>query len=248
MNSLRKKMESANINELLECINKMNVAEQFVNTFIPGNQNIPGIQQRKNSQVYSMRKFHNAIKAELIKRVSEYYSQSNNNKNTSLLDIAVGRGGDLMKWEAAGITKVVGFDKSQDSIYSTYVTNPGAISRYKNSKVKVKVNYSVGDATDINLKVSKNAFDFVSCQFALQYFFKSEQNLRNVLSLVSKSLKVGGYFYGTTLDGNKIKALLKGKTEVTEKLFYIIKKKFCSISVSFEFHKFQLCNLKAMGK
>jgi mRNA (guanine-N7-)-methyltransferase len=218
---LKDKMESVSITNLLNCIESLNVKKEFLDTVGPTVMNKISKDSRKESKVYALRSFHNWIKGELITRVKNYYSNTQKNKKQySLLDIAVGRGGDLYKWEKAGITKVTGFDISSDSISSNDPENPGAIERYKNSNVKVKVNYFVGDASDPSLKV-KGEYDFVSCQFALHYFFKSEDSLRNMLKLVSKSLLPGGYFYGTTIDGNKIKSLkkLNGK-------LYTIKKNY----------------------
>jgi mRNA (guanine-N7-)-methyltransferase len=172
---------------------------------------------RNESKVISLRKFHNWVKSELISRTTKIFNK--NNKN--LLDIAVGRGGDLFKWQAAGITHVTGIDINSDSINSNDSQNPGAIMRYSQSKVKnVKVTYLVGDVTDPNLRI-KGKYSFVSCQFALHYFFESEESLRNVLRLVSGALVPGGYFYGTTIDGEKIKSLKKLEGE-----YYSIKKEY----------------------
>lgn len=54
-------------------------------------------------------------------------------------------------------------------------------------------------------------FDVVSCQFAIHYFFESEETLDNFIENVDKFLVNGGYFIGTCLDGHKIKDLLKDK-------------------------------------
>jgi len=213
INDLKTIMEKVSVQSLINCIITIN-----------NNNNNNKINERSN-----LRKFHNWIKSILIIKVKEFYEKNNDNKVISLLDIAVGRGGDLLKWEKAGIKNVVGIDNSIDSIYSTDNENPGAIARLKKIKLNVKVNYFVGDVTDKSLKIKGNIkqFDFVSCQFALHYFFKSEESIRNVLSLISKSLKKGGYFYGTTVDGEKIKELLKNK-HIIDKSTYKIEKKYKS--------------------
>ena len=56
-----------------------------------------------------------------------------------------------------------------------------------------------------------NGFDVVSCQFAVHYFFMSEDKLDNFVYNVDKHLKEGGYFIGTCLDGQEIKKLLRSK-------------------------------------
>lgn len=58
---------------------------------------------------------------------------------------------------------------------------------------------------------ANDGFDIVSCQFAVHYFFESEEKLDSFVFNVNKSLKNGGYFIGTCLDGREVKKLLKGK-------------------------------------
>ena len=57
--------------------------------------------------------------------------------------------------------------------------------------------------------LGKESFDFVSCQFALHYFFKNEKYLKDVLQLVSNYLSPGGYFFGTVINGNKLVSYYK---------------------------------------
>jgi mRNA (guanine-N7-)-methyltransferase len=70
-----------------------------------------------------------------------------------------------------------------------------------------------------------SGFQIVSCQFALHYFFEHRQNLENVLKLVSRYLVPGGYFIGTTINGEKIRRLMDSKRVHTEKLFTITNEK-----------------------
>ena len=230
MDSLVNRMQSVSINNLMNCIQSLNLKNEFENSVGPKVMDKINKESRKESKVISLRKFHNWIKSELISRICNINNNKNNNNNNnlnnnkklknSLLDIAVGRGGDLFKWEAAGINNVTGIDISSESINSKDPQNPGAIMRYSHSKVNVKVTYLVGDVTDPKLRV-KGKYSFVSCQFALHYFFESEDSLRNVLKLVSNALLPGGYFYGTTVDGEKVKKLKNLNGE-----YYSIKKEY----------------------
>lgn len=224
MDSLVNRMESVSINNLLNCIESLNLKNEFERSVGPKVIDKINKETRNESKVISLRKFHNWVKSELISRITRMSTTINiNNNNKSLLDIAVGRGGDLFKWEAAGITNVTGIDINSDSIHSKDPSNPGAIMRYTRSKVKnVKVTYLVGDVTDPKLRI-KGKYSFVSCQFALHYFFESEESLRNVLKLVSNVLVPGGYFYGTTVDGEKVKSLKNLNGE-----YYSIKKDYDS--------------------
>ena len=74
-------------------------------------------------------------------------------------------------------------------------------------------------------------FDVVSCQFALHYFYESQETLSNFLDNINTYLKDGGYFIGTCLDGNLVKNKLKGlkygeeiKGEINKRVIWNIKK------------------------
>ena len=67
-----------------------------------------------------MRKFHNLyVKSKLIEAVSK--------KGNNLIDLAVGKGGDLSKWIHNRLNGVLGIDISKDNINNP--TN-GACARY----------------------------------------------------------------------------------------------------------------------
>ena len=61
---------------------------------------------------------------------------------------------------------------------------------------------------DIHLKhiygKGSHGFDAVSCMFAIHYFFESENKLDGFLSNVSDNLKVGGKFFCTFMNGDKV--------------------------------------------
>lgn len=61
---------------------------------------------------------------------------------------------------------------------------------------------------------SKEKFDLVSCQFAIHYFFENEATLDRFIENVDNSLKVGGYFFGTCLDGNLVDLALSSNDTI----------------------------------
>jgi len=221
-----------NISDLLSCIVESEKMPEFVESISPEEYNKLFKNTRNLSTVIEMRNFHNWIKLMLITNIrNKYYIDNRGSikEKIALLDISVGRGGDLAKWDKAQITHVFGFDPSVDSIKSTDPNNPGAKERLKNYKFqkdklkKTNVEFDVGYATmplgdprnpqipnidsrifNFISKKKLNGFDLISCQFSLHYFFVNEIAIRNVLSLVSKYLKPGGYFFGTSIDGEKI--------------------------------------------
>lgn len=81
------------------------------------------------SQTKGLRDFHRLyIKKKLIKVVSK--------RGNTLIDFAVGKGGDLSKWIDANLSFVFGIDNSKDNIENRM---DGACSRYLNDRRKFKV-------------------------------------------------------------------------------------------------------------
>jgi len=77
--------------------------------------------KRENSHTIKLRKFHNFVKEMIIKYVSS------KKENSTLIDMAVGKAGDLHKWINANIRAVLGIDISEDNIHNPH---DGACKRY----------------------------------------------------------------------------------------------------------------------
>ena len=242
MDPIKTDLIELSITGLMNCLEELDLKEEFIKKINKKDYEKIIRDMREESTVIQMRDFHNWIKLVLITNIADYiYRQTNS--SVSLLDISVGRGGDLNKWKKAEISNVFGFDPSEKSINSENIEDPGAKERLKQLKkkgYKVDVEFEVGDATRpleiknaIDSYVSRKklgvylgrsfvpGFNMVSCQFALHYFFSSEIALQNVLSLVSHYLVPGGFFFGTTIDGSKIKEYLGDAKTFDRKLYQI---------------------------
>jgi len=218
-------LSNLSITNLLQCIKASGVKEQFISDIGTEKYNAIIKDMRSESTIIGMRDFHNWIKLVLISNITKLISS----KDISLLDIAVGRGGDLAKWNKSNIKYVFGFDKSEKSITNEDAEDQGALERlahFKGAKFK-DIYFLVGNAlkpskplmNSIDYFLSKNnlhGFDIVSCQFALHYFFKSEIDLKIVLTMVSRYLNSGGFFIGTTTNGDYIKNFFK---DIKEKVY-----------------------------
>jgi hypothetical protein len=93
-----------------------------------------------NTTTKKLRNFHNFIKKALICAVS--------NRNDTLIDYSVGKGGDLHKWDKCNLSFVYGIDYSPDNIHNN---KDGACARYldsykRNNKLP-KAIFSVGDTS-----------------------------------------------------------------------------------------------------
>ena len=189
----------------------------------------------------NLRNFHNFLKTNLIKSVS--------NRNDTLIDYSVGKAGDLHKWNNSRLSFVYGIDVSKDNIHNP---DNGACARYldayKNNNKLPKVIFSVGNSSSSirngdafdnekdkqiskalfgdgpkdlkllgkgvydNFGVAINGFNVGSCQFSLHYFFENKYTFHNFLKNISDTIKVDGYFIGTCFDGKTVFNQLNSKT------------------------------------
>jgi len=203
--------------------------------------------QLKTDLAKPQRDFHNWIKSAFI---YNYCSKELTGNKLTVLDIGIGRGGDIMKYYSAKIQELVGFDPVNNCIYSA---TDGAYSRYNNLKRKfpgfpkmtflvadgsTKLNLedqiksigSIDDKTKASMKAifgenendKKMTFDVLSSQFAIHYLFKDNNTFNNLCANINKFLKSNGYLIFTTMDGDLVhKELKKNKGKI--ETFYTTK-------------------------
>ena len=140
-----------------------------------------------------------------------------------VLDLGVGRGGDMHKWHKANIQKVVGIDISREYIEE-------AIRRYKQCKYlwvrDYKFYYTSPEqmfSPFLNKRgIECNAtFDIVSCMFAFHYFFQDEYSLHWIMKQIADVLVPGGYFIGTCPNGDNIHEAMGKNDELKNDAIYI---------------------------
>jgi hypothetical protein len=191
----------------------------------------------------ALRDFHNLyVKRKLIMSVSK--------PGNTLIDYAVGKGGDMPKWIASRLSFVFGIDIARDNIENRL---DGACARYLNYRRKFNqmpyALYAHGNAS-VNIRDTdalysetgkmitnavfgegardekalgkgvyrqfgkgKEGFNVSSIQFAIHYMFRDQTTLQGFLRNVSECTRVGGYFIGTSYDGEQIFQMLKSKKQ-----------------------------------
>ena len=144
--------------------------------------------KNRNRKAVNMRKFHNIVKSMLINYVAGKFDEP------TLLDIAVGRGGDIRKWFYNRHMKfVLGIDLSQDNIENKI---DGACKRYIDDKRK---NKEMGMAIFLTGDTSKNirnmsAFENLQTQsIASGIFGMSEKNKLKLGDVVFKNYGIGSH-------------------------------------------------------
>lgn len=172
--------------------------------------------------------FHNKIKEGLYQTCVK--------PDDTLLELAVGRGGDLFKWKKTKPSKIVGIDISESNLCGT---RQGAGVRYLTESQKVQLPpalFIVADMTQPLMQqenrylkmldrrepattaylekfVGLTEFDDIACMFAIHYACESEELFRSFVGNLHTHGK--GLFFGTCMDGQAVYSLLLGKSSHT---------------------------------
>ena len=178
-------------------------------------------QKEDGKCLIEMRRYHNIEKGNLI---TKYASPSEDKK--TVLDLGFGRGGDIFKYEKTDVEFVYGIEPNREFIEESK-------RRLEKSKMKQKIkiiNTKAQETSEILDALKKNGkdqkVDIVSSFFSLTFFFESENELDRLVNTVASTIKVGGYFIGTTMDGDRTYDFLLGKNVVQERGCYKIVKHY----------------------
>ncbi|XP_057291915.1 mRNA cap guanine-N7 methyltransferase-like [Hydractinia symbiolongicarpus] len=168
---------------------------------------------RKDSRIFHLRSFNNWIKSVMI---NEFLQKIKRKKRTSddvnVLDLACGKGGDLLKWQKGRVDHVIMADIaaiSIDQCKERYARLEKDQNRSRHSRDPLfTIETFAEDCTKVVLtekfKKPEIKLDLTSCQFAFHYSFESYQQADTMLKNACENLRVGGYFIGTTPDAQKL--------------------------------------------
>ncbi|KAI9218536.1 guanine-N(7)-methyltransferase domain-containing protein [Blastocladiella britannica] len=151
--------------------------------------------ERAESPIFHLRCFNNWIKAVLMNRYLR--------RGDVVLDMGVGKGGDLQKYDKARIGELFAFvDVANVSIeqardrYQSMRSRPSFMATFITLDC---YNESILPHLPQSPHFHVNA---VSMQFCAHYAFQTERQVRQMLENVSSKLASGGYFFGTIPDAN----------------------------------------------
>jgi mRNA (guanine-N7-)-methyltransferase len=173
------------------------------------------LKSRSQSRIEHLRNFNNWIKSVLINEFIRKKRNESQNRSTNfnecILDLGCGRGGDIKKWLFSRVREVYFTDIAELSLKECE-------KRYNQlrQRRKFEAKFFQLDATkqlivkEDERKDLADRCDLVSSQFVLHYSFESYSQANMFLKNVSDSLKVGGYFIGTTTDAYEIMKRLQG--------------------------------------
>ncbi|KAK9084960.1 hypothetical protein Sjap_025371 [Stephania japonica] len=158
------------------------------------------LEERESSPIIHLKKLNNWIKSVLIR----IYAR----RGDAVLDLACGKGGDLIKWDKAKIGYYVGIDIAEGSIEDCRTRyNGDADPHQRRKKFTFPARLICGDCFEVQLDTvleDDAPFDICSCQFAMHYSWSTEARARRALANVSALLRPGGTFIGTMPDANVI--------------------------------------------
>ena len=139
--------------------------------------------QRTESDTFHIKSYNNWVKALVFNQYTK--------RNDSILDLCCGKGGDLYKWKNLNVKKVVGFDISGKSIEQ---------AKERSKKIKMfNTEFYKSDLSTEEIQLNEK-FNIISMQFALHYFFKDENSIKNVLQTIKNNISKDGYFICTFPD------------------------------------------------
>jgi mRNA (guanine-N7-)-methyltransferase len=156
-------------------------------------------QAREEGRALELKKFHNNIKRMMLEQFAR--------GSPRLLDLCCGRGGDINKWQKAGVHMVKGLDISDGEILE-------AGRRYEETMRKGSGKRRMECIFEVNAGLGADEwsdgmqYPHITCMFALHYFYEQEATLKMFLHNVSLSLEPGGIFFGTVASGKRVLQLL----------------------------------------
>jgi len=164
---------------------------------------------RRQGVLIRYKRFANSVKHQLI--------STHARDATCLVDLGCGRGGDLGKWRAANVRRVVAIDLSAGQL-----AEGRARGRAGGRRERTQVVWRQHDVLHPALAAlvapdlgCTRAADAVSAMFSLQFAFADERAASGLLSQVSAMLRPGGIFFGTAPDAAAILDLLGGDQAIT---------------------------------
>ena len=147
-----------------------------------------------NDSFNHMRKFNNIVKRYLFDKYC--------NNIDLLISFGIGQGGDIVKWNANNITKIIGYDISNENLKELQTR----INYYKNNNIL----YYKKDLS-IDSILYKDQADCIDSMFSFHYFLKDQKSFDTFMKNICNNLKDNGYFIGVCFDGSEIHSI-PGKT------------------------------------
>lgn len=149
-----------------------------------------------------LRRYHNSFKRNLIGKYAY--------KKISVLDLGIGKGGDLQKYETSNIKYLFGVEPNEQFIQELK-------HRYESSSYKLTLQIIKSRAQQTNVitkALEGKKVDVTSMFFSLSFFFENKNVFDSLIETISQTVIKDGFFIGTTIDGVAVRSALKGQTQI----------------------------------
>ncbi|KAH8833563.1 mRNA capping enzyme-domain-containing protein [Flagelloscypha sp. PMI_526] len=164
-----------------------------------------GVVQRQESPIIGLKNFNNWIKSVMFTRFAHPRLAESQLTSTGrgpklagkVLELGIGKGGDINKWSRARIKELVGVDIAAVSVDQARARWQSLRSNRFDAQFAALDCYTESLTTAFMPEVFEIPFDVVSMQFCMHYAFEAEAKVRCMLSNVSTWLRPGGVFIGT---------------------------------------------------
>lgn len=157
--------------------------------------------QDTSSNIVALRKFH------LFVKTISYETYIADSK--WLLEIAVGRFGDLSRWVNNNIKNVVAIDNDAEAIKEGNERVKKLALKTKNipkiySDVQDLIETTDWSQIITDLVKKEIEFDNIVCHFALHFFMKSELTVATLVNNLANNIKKNGLVVMTAMDGQRV--------------------------------------------
>lgn len=153
---------------------------------------VASLRERASGAAYLLKKLHNDFKRSLIHEFARGAG--------FLVDVGCGRGGDLHKWQGAGVRSVLGVDVSGVQVAEARRRAVGI------GGMRVEFSVTSPDLAALN-ELQAGSADVVTVMFALNYMWGSEDEAATVLRQCRRVLRPGGLLLGVYADGGRVQKL-----------------------------------------
>lgn len=185
------------------------------------------------------RNFNSFVKSEII-RLSIHPMKHLVSEKKWVMDLACGKGQDLMRLMQMRFENIVMIDKDMDAIhqlldrkYNLHTKKKGSYrAKHKQESISSKIYARQLDLSeaykknihDLNqLPIPKHGVDVIICNFAIHYFMEKEEDIQNLLLFMNYFLKPNGRFIFTCFDGQRVFNLLQTTDTITWKEGSVVK-------------------------
>ena len=141
-------------------------------------------------------------------------------KRATVLDIGVGKFGDMWKYKALDIQRLIGIDINQAHLDegSRRLQECGSIPfQQRISFLRADLSKPVDSYSKaVDALLPDGMADVVVANFSIHYFFGSRDIAVGLFQFLAKKLKPGGMLIGTTVNGDALLSLLSSQAQKKE--------------------------------